>query len=107
MITAKHRILSYIGCQTCDCTVAQFEKAVKRTGANIIRTISHDFEPQGLSILTLLSESHASLHTYPEYDFCYLDIFTCGQMDTAAFDKEMRKILKPSRVWVKDIDRSF
>ncbi len=107
MITAKHRILSYFGCETCECSEQQFEAAVKKTGANVIKTFSHQFHPQGLSILSLLSESHASLHTYPEYDFCYLDIFTCGNMDITAFDKEMQKLLKPCRVWRKDINRSI
>lgn len=107
MITAKHRILSYLGCETCDCSEKQFEKAVRKTGAKVLKTVFHKFKPQGLSILTLLSESHASLHTYPEYDFCYLDIFTCGDMDIEAFDIEMRKLLKPCRVLLKDINRSF
>jgi S-adenosylmethionine decarboxylase len=103
MITAKHKILSYIGCRTCDITEEEFEFAVRTTGAKIIKTISHQFEPQGLSILTLLAESHASLHTYPEYDFCYLDIFTCGDMRIEKFDEEMRQILYPD----KTINRSF
>ena len=107
MITAKHKILSYIGCETCDCSEKQFERAVRASGAKVLKTISHRFEPQGLSILTLLAESHASFHSYPEFDFCYLDIFTCGDMDTDAFDKEMRLILRPCRAIVKNIDRSF
>lgn len=106
MITAKHKILSYFGCETCECTEAQFEQAVRKTGAKVLRTFSHRFKPQGLSILSLLAESHASLHTYPEYGFCYLDVFTCGDMDTAAFDKEMRRLLRPCRVLAKDVDRS-
>ena len=105
MITAKHKILSYFGCETCECTKAEFERAVRKTGAEVLRTISHEFKPQGLSILTLLAESHASLHTYPEYDFCYLDIFTCGDMDAAAFDGEMRRLLRPRRVIAQDINR--
>lgn len=106
MITAKHKILSYFGCETCECSEKAFENAVRKTGAKVLQTISHSFEPQGLSILTLLAESHASLHTYPEYGFCYLDIFTCGDMNTAAFDKEMRRLLNPCRVVEKNINRS-
>ena len=106
MITAKHKILSYFGCATCDCTETEFEHAVRKSGAKVLMTISHKFEPQGLSILTLLAESHASLHTYPEYEFCYLDIFTCGDMDTGSFDKEMRRLLRPCRVEEKIINRS-
>jgi S-adenosylmethionine decarboxylase proenzyme len=48
------------------------------SGANVIQTISKKFEPQGVTILCLLSESHISIHTYPELGNCYVDIFTCG-----------------------------
>jgi S-adenosylmethionine decarboxylase len=107
MITAKHKILTYIGCEQCECSREDFERAVRATGAKVLRTISHRFQPQGLSILTLLAESHASLHTYPEYGFCYLDVFTCGDMNINIFEREMRTILKPSRAIEKTIDRSF
>jgi S-adenosylmethionine decarboxylase len=106
MITAKHKILTYIGCEKCECTDDEFENAVRATGAKVLHTIRHQFQPQGLSILTLLSESHASLHTYPEYGFCYLDIFTCGDMNVDAFDRKMRVLLKPHRVYEKTINRS-
>lgn len=36
------------------------------------------FEPIGLSIVVLLSESHASIHTYPEQNCMFVDAFTCG-----------------------------
>lgn len=107
MITAKHKLLTYTGCKTCECTIAEFENAVRETGAKVLKTFSHNFQPQGLSILTLLAESHASLHSYPEYDFCYLDIFTCGDMDINAFDQKMRRIFEPCRVIEKTINRSM
>jgi S-adenosylmethionine decarboxylase len=107
MITARHKILSFIGCEICELTERQFEQAVRATDAKVIKTISHRFQPQGLSILTLLAESHASIHTYPEYDFCYLDIFTCGDMKLGAFKIAMAEILKPREIIEKTIDRSF
>ena len=36
------------------------------------------FEPQGLTVVGLLSESHISIHTYPEYEYAAIDLFTCG-----------------------------
>lgn len=36
------------------------------------------FEPQGLSIVLILAESHLSIHTYPEYGYAAVDCFTCG-----------------------------
>jgi len=55
--------------------------------ATICSTQIKKFEPQGLSILYLLSESHFSIHTWPEYKACAIDFYHCG--DTA--NKRMRK----------------
>lgn len=52
--------------------------AVAKSGATLLKYIDHVFEPQGLTSLALLSESHISFHSYPEYDYAAVDIFTCG-----------------------------
>ncbi|WP_156758194.1 adenosylmethionine decarboxylase [Actinokineospora pegani] len=57
------------------------EGALTAAGATICDVVSKRFEPQGVTVLALLSESHASIHTYPEIGAMFLDIFTCG--DTA------------------------
>lgn len=46
---------------------------------NVVGTASHQFEPEGYTLLYLLSESHYSIHTYPEYHSCYIDIFCCNK----------------------------
>jgi len=44
----------------------------------------HQFEPQGLTGIVLLAESHLSIHTWPERGEAAIDIFTCGSRDSAA-----------------------
>jgi len=44
---------------------------------HILQKVEHVFEPQGCTILYLLSESHISIHTFPEKDYIALDIYTC------------------------------
>jgi len=44
---------------------------------NILTKSQHKFEPQGLTILYMLSESHISIHTFPEQKYLALDIYTC------------------------------
>ena len=46
--------------------------------ANILRIIGERFEPQGVTLLALLSESHASIHTWPELSYAAIDLYTCG-----------------------------
>lgn len=52
--------------------------AIEKSGATILETIRHYFYPQGVTILFLLEESHASIHTYPELGYIAFDFFTCG-----------------------------
>jgi S-adenosylmethionine decarboxylase proenzyme len=54
------------------------KRACRLSGATVLNAISHTFEPQGVTVLVLLAESHASIHTYPEYCFYSADVFTCG-----------------------------
>jgi S-adenosylmethionine decarboxylase len=45
----------------------------------ILNEIQYKFEPIGCSILFLLSESHLSIHTFPEKNHMSFDIYTCRQ----------------------------
>ena len=45
----------------------------------ILNKVEHVFSPQGLTILYLLSESHISIHTFPEKSYLALDIYTCRE----------------------------
>ena len=47
-------------------------------GATFINTHTHKFEPQGVTAVTLLAESHISIHTWPEDCMAVCDVFTCG-----------------------------
>ena len=46
--------------------------------ANVLRIFGEKFQPQGVTLLALLSESHASIHTWPEIGYCAIDLYTCG-----------------------------
>ena len=56
-------------------------------GAKWLNTVSHQFTPQGVTAVTLLAESHISIHTWPEKEMAVCDIFTCGSSDpTVGFE---------------------
>ncbi|MBF8262360.1 MAG: speD [Parachlamydiales bacterium] len=100
----KHFLASYMDCDTdalsdIDGTIAAMDSAVRASGANILAKTPYIFPPNGLTIVYLLSESHASLHTYPEHNACFVDLFTCGDHCSAEkFDKIFRAYLKPKKV---------
>ncbi len=54
------------------------EHVVEKAGLTKIGSVYRQFEPYGVTCVVLISESHVSLHTWPEYGTVNLDIFTCG-----------------------------
>lgn len=55
------------------------EKVLHEAGASVLKVVSSRFSPQGVTVLALLAESHASIHTYPEVGAAFIDFFTCGE----------------------------
>lgn len=71
---------------TTDCSLFNRREFLERAiceaaichGASVLDSSSRAFEPNGVSVLVLLAESHVSLHTYPEDGVAFFDAFTCG-----------------------------
>lgn len=55
----------------------------------ILSKIEHKFYPQGLTILYMLSESHISIHTFPEKQYLAFDIYTCREYEDDAVYMEI------------------
>jgi len=53
-------------------------RAADAAGATLLNIVSHKFQPQGVTALALLAESHIAIHSYPEYGYAAIDSFTCG-----------------------------
>jgi S-adenosylmethionine decarboxylase len=53
--------------------------AAKEAKATIVETYFHKFSPFGISGVVVIAESHLSIHTWPEYGYAAVDIFTCGE----------------------------
>lgn len=53
-------------------------EAVRLSGATAIQPFFHKFSPHGVTGIVIIAESHFAIHTWPEYGYCALDIFTCG-----------------------------
>ena len=51
----------------------------KKYNYTIVNKMEHQFEPEGLTLLYLLSESHISIHTFPEKNYLALDVYTCRE----------------------------
>ncbi|MBC5823907.1 MAG: S-adenosylmethionine decarboxylase proenzyme [Candidatus Eremiobacteraeota bacterium] len=52
--------------------------AAQQANAEVLQTAFHRFTPQGVSGVVVIAESHLSIHTWPEYGYAAMDIYTCG-----------------------------
>ncbi|MFZ5642025.1 MAG: adenosylmethionine decarboxylase [Bacillota bacterium] len=53
--------------------------AAKNADAEVREVAFHRFEPHGVSGVVVISESHLTIHTWPELSYAAVDIFTCGE----------------------------
>ena len=81
--------------------------AAKLANATVLNLISNKFEPQGVTAIALLAESHMSIHTWPEAHYSAVDIFTCGQnMKPETSCKYLIQALMAKEHLLRMIDRS-
>ena len=53
--------------------------AALECGATIVNKCFHLFAPHGVSGVVIISESHLAIHTWPEFGYAAVDLFTCGE----------------------------
>lgn len=83
-------------------------KTVEEAGFHTLGKIFHQYEPAGVTGIILLSESHMSVHTWPEHNFLAVDIFTCsGDDDPEKALDILSSFIKPRFVEKKVLDRSI
>ena len=81
---SKHLLLELYGCDYEKLNDESFlrcslNRAAKLAKATVLNLISNKFEPQGVTAIALLAESHISIHSWPESNYSAVDIFTCGR----------------------------
>ncbi|GAB6991426.1 adenosylmethionine decarboxylase [Paenibacillus pini] len=87
---------------------AQMVDAAEACGATVMSVQSKQFEPQGATVLVLLSESHLSIHTYPERGFAAIDCYTCGEtVDPQLAIDYLVSVLKPEKTYAKKLVRGL
>lgn len=56
-------------------------EAALKAGAEIREVAFHKFAPQGVSGVVIISESHLTIHTFPEHAYASIDVYTCGDLN--------------------------
>ena len=81
-------------------------KAAKIANNTPLKVAVHKFPNQGITGVVILAESHIAIHTWPEYGYLAIDIFTCGKKTRPYAALEyFKKIFSPKKVKIKLIER--
>lgn len=98
-----HVLADFWGCQfekldDAELLLRSLREAAKNANMTILGEESFKFSPQGFTGLLLLSESHISIHTYPESGYAAIDVFTCGGGMTQKAIDYLKEVLQPTHV---------
>lgn len=80
----RHILVEFNGCSSeilndVEVIEAAMVEAAKKAGATVIQSTFHHFSPFGVSGVVVIQESHLAIHTWPEYGYAAVDLFTCGE----------------------------
>lgn len=84
------------------------KESVRKSGATIVRSVFHRYNPQGVSGVIVIAESHFSIHTWPEYNYAAVDFFTCGDtVDPYKAFENMQNALGAQSTDIKELERGI
>lgn len=82
-----------------------FIRASKEAGGTILAYHFHKFNPQGVTGIVAIAESHLSIHTWPEFNYAAVDIFTCRGIDPYKASQIIIESLKPEKYFTITLTR--
>ena len=93
------------GLDDIDLVEATLRRCVDAAEATLLHIHVHHFQPNGVSGVAVLAESHISIHTWPDAGYAALDVFMCGKAIPDACIPVLREAFNPGRVEVNEILR--
>ncbi len=83
-------------------------EAARQSGALVVDSVFHRYNPQGLSGIVVIAESHLSIHTWPEYGYAAVDCFTSGtSVDPYKAMEYLKTALSCKNLKVQEIKRGI
>lgn len=83
-------------------------RATKASRATIISHNFHKFSPYGVSGVVVIAESHVAIHTWPEYNYAAVDIFTCGDtIDPWIIQEHLKEYFESKNVSSMEMKRGL
>ena len=82
--------------------------AAEACGATIVQKNFHMFNPYGVSGAVIIAESHLAIHTWPEYGYAAVDLFTCGEScDPKVAYEYLRKKMNAGSAFYSELNRGL
>lgn len=107
----RHLILEYwdaVNLNNPELIERALTEAALAGGATLLSVRTHQFAPQGVSGVAIIAESHISIHTWPEYNYAAIDIFTCGnRVNPHKMNEVLSKYFRPKRQNITEILRGL
>ena len=85
--------------------ISLFNRVAEAMEATVLNRFSYKFDPQGVTIVFALAESHISLHSFPEDGSVAIDCYTCGKMNTKAGAQMFIDYFNPVEVNMQEVKR--
>jgi len=93
------------GLNDIDLIETTLRRCVEAAQATLLHIHLHHFQPNGVSGVAVLAESHISIHTWPDAGYAALDVFMCGKANPDACIPVLREAFKAKRVEVNELLR--
>jgi len=101
---SQHSLLEFYGCDPSRLKrVGEVKKllcdSVRTGGGTIVKSVFHAFSPYGVSGVVVITESHVTIHTWPEHAYAAVDIFSCSEkLNHEAIRNELKRALAARRI---------
>lgn len=82
-------------------------EAAELMEATVVNAQFHAFSPYGVSGVVVIQESHLTIHTWPEYQYAAIDIFTCGALKLEASIDYLRQAFQAKKYWQRELARGI
>lgn len=70
------------------------DKLVEKLKLNVVERISHKFEPHGITLVYVLSQSHLVIHTWPESNTLHIDLISCKKIDKIEIERVIHELVE-------------
>lgn len=109
----KHALVEFYRCSpqilnNADALEEIVLRALKTAGTSVINSFFHKFSPHGITGIIIIAESHFAIHTWPEFRYAAVDLFTCGDsIDNLRAMELIKDEIQSGHYSLMEISRGF